>query len=53
VDGNVTHAGGIGLFGTSAVTTQRPPSADATDLGSVIALANDLKADLQAIGLKR
>lgn len=52
-DGNVTHTGGIGLFGTPAVTDQRPPSADATDLASVIALANDLKADLRAIGLKR
>jgi len=43
--------GNVGFFGTTP-TTKRATTADSTDLATVITLANALKADLIAYGLK-
>jgi len=51
IGGNLFLAGGVGFNG-SAPIAKRATTADSTDLASVITLANALKADLVAYGLK-
>lgn len=51
VDGAGTAGGAVGFFGTTP-SGKRATTADATDLATVITLANALKADLVAYGLK-
>lgn len=52
VDGALKHAGSTAGFFNTTPIAKRGATADATDLASVITLANALKADVVAYGLK-
>lgn len=49
--GGITVRSNVGFYGTTPIA-KRGATADATDLASVVTLANALKADLIAYGLK-